>query len=78
MPTADNQTGNESKAAKAAVDKSQLTTLAHVLLTPDQTAQVQADTGVEVTRLLVQRVSRSLARDIDPGVVSILRLTWCW
>jgi hypothetical protein len=60
------------------LDKAQLATLAHVLLTPEQTARIKDDIGIEVTRLLIQRVSRSLARDIDPGYVSVVRLTWCW
>jgi hypothetical protein len=59
-------------------DKGQRVTLAHLPLTPEQTARIKEDTGIEVTRLLVERVSRSLARDIDPGCVSIVRLTWCW
>jgi hypothetical protein len=60
------------------LDKAQLATLAHIVLTPEQTARIKDDIGIEVTRLLVQRESRSLARDIDPGYVSVVRLTWCW
>jgi hypothetical protein len=62
----------------AALDKAQLATLAHIPLTPEQTARVKEELGIEVTRLLVQRHSRSAARDIDPGFVSVVRLTWCW
>jgi len=59
-------------------DKAQLETLAFIPLTDEQTAQVKSDLGLEVSFLLVQRVGRTLARDIDPGFISLTRLTWCW
>jgi hypothetical protein len=64
--------------ARAASEKSQLETLAFIPLTDDQTAQIKNDVGIEVAFLLVQRVGRTLARDIDPGLISLTRLTWCW
>ena len=63
---------------QAASEKSQLETLAHIPLTKEQTAQVKNDLGIEVSFLLVQRVGRTLAREVDPGIVSVTRLTWCW
>jgi len=59
-------------------DKAQLETLAFIPLTEDQTAQIKSSTGHEISYLLVQRVGRTLAREIDPGIVSLTRLTWCW
>jgi hypothetical protein len=59
-------------------DKAQLETLAFIPLTDDQTAQIKSSTGHEISYLLVQRVGRTLAREIDPGIVSVTRLTWCW
>jgi hypothetical protein len=61
-----------------AVDKAQHETLAFIPLTGDQTAQIQSDLGLEVSFLLVERVGRTAARAIDPGLVSLTRLTWCW
>ena len=61
-----------------AVEKSHLTTLAVVKLTDEQTQRIKEDIGVEVTFLVAQQVGGSLARDIDPNLVSLLRFTWCW
>jgi hypothetical protein len=66
------------KAQASASDKAQHETLAFVPLTADQTAQIKSDLGLEVQFLLVERVGRTLARDIDPSLVSLTRLTWCW
>lgn len=63
---------------QAASEKSQLETLAYIPLTKEQTAQVKNDLGIEVSTLLVQRVGRTLAREVDPGIVSVTRLTWSW
>jgi hypothetical protein len=73
-------TDQEEPADSAAEssEKAQLETLAFVPLTNEQTEQVKNDIGLEVTFLLVQRVGRTLAREIDPGCVSLTRLTWCW
>jgi hypothetical protein len=78
-------TGSEKKGAtmadnneQAASEKSQLETLAHIPLTEEQTAQIKQDIGIEVAFLLVQRVGRTLARELDPGIISVTRLTWCW
>jgi hypothetical protein len=59
-------------------ERSQLETLAFIPLTDDQSAQIKGDLGVDVSYLLVQRVGRTLARDLDPGLISLTRLTWCW
>jgi len=59
-------------------EKSQLETLAFVPLTEEQSAQIKDELNLEVGFLLVQRVGRTLARNIDPGLVSLTRLTWCW
>jgi hypothetical protein len=61
-----------------ASEKAQQETLAFVALTSDQTAQIKGDLGIEVSSLLVERLGRTQAREIDPGLVSITRLTWCW
>jgi hypothetical protein len=59
-------------------ERSQLETLAFVPLTDDQSAQIKNDLGIDVSHLLVQRVGRTLARELDPGLISLTRLTWCW
>lgn len=59
-------------------EKAQLETLAFIPLTSEQTGQIRKDLGIEVAYLQVQRASRTLARDIDPGLISVTRLTWCW
>jgi hypothetical protein len=59
-------------------EKAQLETLAFIPLTSEQTEQIRKDLGIEVGYLQVQRASRTLARDIDPGLISVTRLTWCW
>lgn len=59
-------------------EKAQLETLAFLPLTTEQTEQIRNDLGIEVAYLQVQRASRTLARDIDPGLISVTRLTWCW
>ena len=53
-------------------------TLCAIPLTKEQTAQLNGDLGVDVSWLLVQRLTGSPARDIDPSYVSLLRVTWCW
>jgi hypothetical protein len=59
-------------------EKAQLETLAFVPLTSEQTEQIRNDLGIEIGYLQVQRASRTLARDIEPGLISVTRLTWCW
>jgi hypothetical protein len=74
-----NQDGPQASAEAATYsEKSQLETLAFVPLTDEQTGQIRQDLGIEVSFLLVQRVGRTLAREIDPGLISLTRLTWCW
>lgn len=63
---------------KRDTEKSHLTTLGVVKLTAEQTERIKQDIGVEVTYLVAQQVGGSLARDIDPNLVSLLRFTWCW
>lgn len=65
-------------AEQAASEKAQLETVAFVPLSDEQTAQIKSDLGIEVSFLLVERAGRQLARDIDPGLISLTRLTWCW
>jgi hypothetical protein len=64
--------------AESSEVNSQLEILDDVLLTPEQTAQLKDDTGIDITRIVIQRVSRQLARDIHPSTIAITRLTWCW
>jgi hypothetical protein len=59
-------------------EKAQLETLAHVPLTAEQTEKIRQDLGIEVGFLLAQRASRTAAREIDPGLIAVTRLTWCW
>jgi hypothetical protein len=59
-------------------EKAQLETLAFLPLTSEQTEQIRKDLGIEVAYLQVQRASRTLARDVDPGLIAVTRLTWCW
>ena len=68
----------QAAEAQAFSEKSQLETLAFVPLTGEQSAQIKDELNLEVSFLLVQRVGRTLARNIDPGLVSVTRLTWCW
>jgi len=58
--------------------KEHLTTLIALPLNEDQTAQIKRDTGISVTWVLVQRLGGTLVRNIDPGTVSLTRLTWSW
>jgi hypothetical protein len=67
-----------SKTDQAASDSAQHETLAFVPLTDDQTAQIKNDLGLDIQFLLVERLGRAGAREFDPGVVSLTRLTWCW
>ena len=81
MTNPDETQGSEqaqAEQAQALSEKAQLETLAFVPLTGDQTEQIKNDLGIEVSFLLVQRVGRTLAREIDPGLISLTRLTWCW
>jgi len=49
-----------------------------VELNDDQKNQIKQATGVDVEWLLFHHFGASLARDIDPSAIALVKLSYCW
>jgi hypothetical protein len=53
-------------------------TVSGVELNDEQKQAIREASGVEIEWLLFTQSGHSVARESDPGALSLTRLTWCW
>jgi len=49
-----------------------------VELNEEQKAAVKDASGVDIDWILFTQSAQSVARELDPGALSVTRLTYCW
>jgi hypothetical protein len=53
-------------------------TVSGVELNEEQKTAIKDASGVDIDWILFTQSAQSVARELDPGALSITRLTYCW